>query len=54
MKTILLALLWFSKTMKGGKKGSGKYYYFWLPNNRGIWVGAHSIRQHVESKDDRK
>ena len=31
---------WFVKTMKGGKSGSGKYYYSLLPNNRSIQVGA--------------
>ena len=36
IKTILLALLWFAKTIKGGKSGPGKYYYFLLPNNRSI------------------
>ena len=40
MKTILSALLWFFKTMKDGKSGPGKYYYFLLPNNRSIRVGA--------------
>ena len=40
MKTILSALLWFFKTMKDGRSGSGKYYCFLLPNNRSIRVGA--------------
>ena len=26
--------------MKGGKSGSGKYYYFLLPDNRSVQVGA--------------
>ena len=34
MQTILSEFLFFDKTMKGGKSGSGKYYYFLLPNNR--------------------
>ena len=40
MKTILLALLWFFKTMEGSKSGSGKYYYFLLQNNRITQAGA--------------
>ena len=40
MQTILSALPWFAKTMKGGKSGPEKYYYFLLPNNRSIQVGA--------------
>ena len=40
MQTVLSALLWFDKTMNGGKKGLEKYYYFLLPNNRSIQVGA--------------
>ena len=40
MQTILSALLWFVMTIKGGKSGSGKYYYFLLPNNRSTQVGA--------------
>ena len=40
MQTILPALLWFAKTMKGGKSGPEKYYYFLLPNNRSIQVGT--------------
>ena len=31
---------YFIKTMKGGKSGSGKYYYFLLPNNKNIQVIA--------------
>ena len=38
MKTILSALLWFFKTKKVLLRG--KYYYFLLPNNRCIPVGA--------------
>ena len=38
-KTILSALL-FVKTMKGGKSGPGKYYYFLLTNIRKIQVIA--------------
>ena len=37
MQTILSA---FVKAVKGDKSGSGKYYYFLLPNNRSIQVGA--------------
>ena len=40
MQTILWALLWFVKTLKGGKSGTEKYYHFLLPNNRSIPVGA--------------
>ena len=40
MQTILSALLWFVKTMKGGKSGPGKYYYFLLPNSRSIQASA--------------
>ena len=40
MQATLLALLWFVKKMKGGKSGPEKYYYFLLPNNRSIQVGA--------------
>ena len=40
MQTILSALLWFVKKMKSGKSGPEKYYYFLLPNNRSIHVGA--------------
>ena len=40
MKTILLALLRFVKTMKWGKSGPGKYHYFLLPSNRSIPVEA--------------
>ena len=40
MQTILSALLWFVETMKGGKSGPEKYYYFLLPNNGGIQVVA--------------
>ena len=36
MKTILSALLWYFKTMKGGKVGPVKYYYFLLQIYRGI------------------
>ena len=32
MQTILKALL--AKTMKGGKTGREKYYYFLLPNKK--------------------
>ena len=39
MQTILSALLWSVKTMKGGKSGSEKYYFL-LPNNRSIQVVA--------------
>ena len=52
MKTILLALLCFVKTMKGGKSGPGKYCYFLLPNNR-IIRSMLSFQHHVGSKDDR-
>ena len=40
MQPILSALLWFVKTMEGGKNGPEKYYYFLLPNNKSIQVGA--------------
>ena len=40
MQTILSALLWFFKTMEGGRSELEKYYYFLLPNNRSIQVGA--------------
>ena len=40
MKTILLALLRFVKTMKCDKSGPGKYHYFLLPSNRSIPVEA--------------
>ena len=40
MKTILSALLRFFKTKEDGKSGPGKCYYFLLPNNRSIRVGA--------------
>ena len=40
MQAILSALLWFVKAVNGGKSGSGKYYYFLLPNNRSIQVSA--------------
>ena len=36
MKTILSALLRYFKTMKGGKVGPVKYYYFLLQIYRGI------------------
>ena len=39
MQTILSALLWFVKTMKGSKSGPEKHYYCLLPNNRIIQVG---------------
>ena len=41
MQTILSALLWFAKTIKGEKNEPEKYYYFLLPNNESIQVGAH-------------
>ena len=40
MQTILSALLWFAKTMKGEKNEPEKYYDFLLPNDRSIQVGA--------------
>ena len=40
MQTILWALLWFVKTLKGSKSGTEKYYHFLLPNNKSIAVGA--------------
>ena len=41
MKTILSALLLSFKTMKDSKSGPGKYYYYFLlPNNGSIRVGA--------------
>ena len=39
MQTILWALLWFVKTLKGGKSGPKKYYFL-LPNIKSIAVGA--------------
>ena len=42
MQIILSEFLFFNKTIKGGKSGSGKYYYFLLPNNRIIQVDAQS------------
>ena len=40
MQTILSALLWFVKTIKGGKGGPGRYYYFLLSNNTSIQIDA--------------
>ena len=40
MKTILSALLRLFKRKEDGKSGPGKYYYFLLPNNKSIRVGA--------------
>ena len=40
MQTILSALLRFVKTMKGSESGPEKYYYFLLPDDRSIQVGA--------------
>ena len=40
MQTILSPSLWFFKTIKGGKSGPEKYYYFLLPNNRSIQAGT--------------
>ena len=34
------SILWFVKTIKGGKSGPGNYYYFSFPNNRSIRVDA--------------
>ena len=30
----LISITWFAKTMKGGKSGREKYYYFLLPNKK--------------------
>ena len=51
MQTLLLALLRFSKTIKGGKSRPGKYYYFLFPNNRSIQVVA-QYSTTSGSKDD--
>ena len=40
MQTILSALLWFDKTMEGDESGPENHYYFLLPNNKSIQVGA--------------
>ena len=34
MQTISKTLLWFAKTIKGGKSWPEKYYYFLLPNKK--------------------
>ena len=30
----LISIIWFAKTMKVGKSGREKYYYFLLPNKK--------------------
>ena len=50
MRTILSALLWFVKTMDGGKSGSEKYYYIFFPSDRSTQVDAQNWKVKSQQK----